>query len=149
MGFRARPIDSIYDPRLLGISEIASRPGEFAPEVNDWGAWVKAYLARGDALTLIERAKFELPMPIDIWEASGCRTFEGLRTERACLEIAKACGWTFNQMLDRTGLAQFSGYPALAICTLVGIRSARDHGIFSWRRFSSQIERAKSEEGRT
>ena len=142
-GFKSRPISSIYDARLLGVTEVAHR--QMPPEVAQWGAWVKAYMARGEHLTLIERARFELPPPINIWQVMGNKTFEGSGVEKACCMIAKDCGWTFNQLLERTGLGQFSGYPALALCTLVGIRSSRDHGIFSWRRFARQIDRAKEE----
>lgn len=141
MALVSPPIESVYDERLLGLPAIATET-DIPPEVVRWAPWVRSYMAQGRHDLLIARAMFELPPPIEIWEAMDHRTFDGLHTRHACETIALACGWTVNQMLAQTGLAQFSGYPALAVCTLVGIRSARNRvQEFSWRSFAAKVER--------
>lgn len=143
MNPEARPIVSSIDPRLWGVTAIATDP-KIPIEVQRWGGWVKAMMARGQEWKLIERASLELPAPIAVWEAMDRKTFDGMGTEEACIEMAGAAGWTRSKLLRETGLAQFSGYSALAVCTFVTIRAAKDQ-IFSWRTFSKVVERREQE----
>lgn len=141
----SKPIEDINDPRFWGMVAIATDP--MPDEVAQWGAWVKAYLARGQILPLIERARLEMPPPIEIWRAMGERTFDGRSAQSACMSIAAACGWTPRQMAGYTGLREFEGYAAVALCTLVGIRSSRNAEPFAWRTFHRKLERLEEEHG--
>lgn len=138
---RSKKISDLTDPRLLGVMAVATDPLMHELAVK-WAFWVKGYLAAGKPLMVIDRAAFMLPMPIDVYNALGRKTFDGTDVETACMDMASASGWTPNNLLYMIGMESFEGYSALALSCLVTIRGQiEDDEITSWRAFAAILKR--------
>lgn len=143
---RSAPIMDILDPRLLGVAMVITDAG-FNQELELWAAPMKGYAARGEILTALDWACFSLPYPIEVHDALGGKTCDGMDVERACIEIAGACEWPVDHLLSYCGLKSFEGYPALALACLVGIRSSGfdNQECYTWRSFSAVRKRQRKE----
>lgn len=148
IGPMAHPIRSIFDARLMGITNMASTPGAFSNGVLNSYAWVRAYMANGRHDDLIERARFELPPPRWVWLDMGEVSFDGHRVPEMAHAVAADAGWSMQALKENTGITTWRNtYAHLVtlIRTTIQQEAVRREA-YSWRSYVAQSKRAAMEE---
>lgn len=138
-----RPINSLFDSRILLITDMASNPRAYPTEVLEHYAWVRSLMATGHNADLIMRCRFELPMPKWVWDALDGRSFAYMKVQELVPMVADDAGWSTRQLKDLTGIQRWENtYPHLVtLCRVSIMHEDRSNETYSWRSYRSRSER--------